>query len=160
LYLSLFKSSEEIFERLKKCFWTKKNFRNFLDFYCWASKLLVGAFNFLWACRADSALQTCVFSFPKYSPEMDLRRFSKLLLSNNWFTPRGVNQSLRWRHWGKSIILAVFSRARNGPARPNEVFFRAGRAKFFVGPARPSVLFKFSALYICHKQSKLLKKFT
>jgi hypothetical protein len=46
------------------------------------------------------------------------------------------------------------------PARPNETFLRAGRAKFFVGPARPGVLFKFNVLYIYHKQFKLLKKFT
>ena len=62
------------------------------------------------------------------------------------------------------------NRARNGPPGPTKFSFGpggpigkncwAGRAKFFVGPARPGVLFKFNALYICHKQSKLLKKFT
>jgi hypothetical protein len=39
--------------------------------------------------------------------------------------------------------------ARPGePTRPNRLFFRAGRAKFFVGPARPDVFIVFSLFFI------------
>ena len=47
-----------------------------------------------------------------------------------------------------------------GPGGPIGKNCWAGRAKFFVGPARPDILFKLNVFYIYQKQLKLLKKCT
>ena len=46
---------------------------------------------FYQSCRADSAIQNCTFTFPKYCSETDLHWIFKLLPEHNSITPRGIH---------------------------------------------------------------------
>jgi hypothetical protein len=67
----LFESSEIIFEKPKKLSLGGKFIRTFLYFHCYDSKLKVGIFIYIPACRSEATLQNALFedflSFDKAS---------------------------------------------------------------------------------------------